>query len=142
VKQTKNLQRYIPVLMNTNTCNWWTACAGSRLQHRAGEVCKTDKNKTLFQPCIHVQSGLKKKSPKIVGKAGRWPTRQNAGVNNLVAQRAAHGYRQGFYSVRVSEPWNSLPHMVKEAKSATVFKKRYRQHVELRVVRGDEPACQ
>jgi hypothetical protein len=72
--------------------------------------------------------------------ANRRPTRQNAGVSNLVAQRAAHGYRQGFYSVRVSEPWNSLPDNVKEARKASVFKNRYRQHVEQRVVRGDEPA--
>jgi ribonucleases P/MRP protein subunit RPP40 len=72
--------------------------------------------------------------------ANRRPTRQNAGVSNLVAQRATHGYRQGFYSVRVSEPWNSLPDNVKEAKNASVFKKRYRQHTEQIVVRGDEPA--
>jgi ribonucleases P/MRP protein subunit RPP40 len=51
--------------------------------------------------------------------ANRRPTRQNAGKSNLVAQRAAHGYRQGFYSVRVSEPWNNLPDSVKEARNVT-----------------------
>jgi hypothetical protein len=71
--------------------------------------------------------------------AGRRPTRQNASVSNLVAQRVAHGDRQGFYSVQVSELWNNLLDNVKEARSANVFKKRYRQHVEQPVVWGDGP---
>jgi hypothetical protein len=46
VKQTRNLQRYIPVPMNTSTCNWWTA--GSRLQCQCQRRCE---KQTKTRPC-------------------------------------------------------------------------------------------
>jgi hypothetical protein len=62
--------------------------------------------------------------------AGRRPTRQNRGRDNLVPKRGNHEFRRGFFSLRVVENWNHLPDSVKEATSAGAFKNRYRQHIE------------
>ena len=44
---------------------------------------------------------------------------------NLLHQRSNLEIRRNFISVRVAEPWNSLPKTVKEAEKIEQFKKLY-----------------
>jgi ribonucleases P/MRP protein subunit RPP40 len=71
----------------------------------------------------------------FVKAATRRPTRMAAGYNNLLPQRGHHDFRRGFFSLRVVDSWNRLPDDVKEAGSGAAFKRRYRQHIQTRVVR-------
>ena len=43
-------------------------------------------------------------------------------------KRCNHEFRKRFFISRVIEEWNSLPNEVKEANSATIFKRLYRCH--------------
>ena len=61
---------------------------------------------------------------------GRRETRATTGTDNLLKKRNNHEYRNSFFSSRVIGEWNSLPNAVKEAKSATIFKRLYRCHCE------------
>ena len=56
------------------------------------------------------------------------PKRKNAGKDNLLKRRCNHEFRNRFFSSRVIEEWNGLPIKVKEANSATNFKRLYRRH--------------
>ena len=55
-------------------------------------------------------------------------TRANAGKDNLLKRRCNHEFRNRFFSSRVIDEWNGLPNEVKEANSATIFKRLYRRH--------------
>ena len=61
---------------------------------------------------------------------GRRETRATTGTDNLLKKRNNHEFRNSFFSSRVIGEWNSLPNAVKEAKSATIFKRLYRCHCE------------
>ena len=50
---------------------------------------------------------------------------QSAYPFNLLHQRSNLEIRRNFFSVRLAEPWNSLPKTVKEAKNIGQFKKLY-----------------
>jgi hypothetical protein len=67
--------------------------------------------------------------------AAGWPTRQAAGLLNLVPKRGHHEFRREFFSHRVIEPWNRLPDNIKAAKTAGAFKLRYWHHMEKSVPR-------
>ena len=62
-------------------------------------------------------------------RADEWrPTRANAGKDNLLKRRCNREFRNRFFSSRVIDEWNGLPNEVKEANSATIFKRLYRRH--------------
>ena len=52
-------------------------------------------------------------------------TRRSAYPLNLLHQRSNLEIRRNFFSVRVAEPWNSLPKSVKSAEKIEQFKKLY-----------------
>ena len=55
-------------------------------------------------------------------------TRATAGTDNLLKKRCLHEFRSNFFSTRVIHEWNGLPNEVKEAATAKIFKRRYRNH--------------
>ena len=55
-------------------------------------------------------------------------TRATAGTDNLLKKRCLHEFRSNFFSTRVIHEWNGLPNEVKEADTAKIFKRRYRNH--------------
>ena len=55
-------------------------------------------------------------------KEGEVTTRQTGGHLNVVPQQWKGEIRRNFWSVRVVEPWNSLPDSVKKAESLNCFK--------------------
>jgi len=60
----------------------------------------------------------------------RRPTRNTVGKDNLVKKRGQHEFRNNFFSLRVTEEWNGLPDIVKEASTVQAFKRQYRRHQE------------
>ena len=60
--------------------------------------------------------------------------------HNLVKKRSQHEFRNQFFSSRVIEGWNSLPNSLKEASTVivSVFKRRYRRHLETTVALATE----
>ena len=69
-------------------------------------------------------------SPNWLERAAtRRPTRAADGKDNLVKSRSQHEYRRNFFSLRVTEDWNSLPDAVKSARTADSFKRQYWRHV-------------
>ena len=68
-------------------------------------------------------------SDGILERAAARPlTRQNIGLDNLVKKRSHHEFRKNFFTVRITDEWNSLPDSVKEARNITCFKRLYRRH--------------
>ena len=55
-------------------------------------------------------------------KEGEVTTRQTGGYLNVAPQQWKGEIRRNFWSVRVVEPWNSLPDIVKKAESLNCFK--------------------
>ena len=55
-------------------------------------------------------------------KEGEVTTRQTGGYINVVQQQWRGEIRRNFWSVRVVEPWNSLPDLVKKADTLNCFK--------------------
>ena len=55
-------------------------------------------------------------------------TRATAGTDNLLKKRCLHEFRSNFFSTRVIHERNGLPNEVKEAATAKIFKRRYRNH--------------
>ena len=49
-------------------------------------------------------------------------TRNSSGSLNVVRGGGNNEFRRSFWSQRVTEPWNSLPNQVKEAKTLNAFK--------------------
>ena len=59
-------------------------------------------------------------------------TRRSAYPLNLQHQRSNLEIRRNFFSIRVAEPWNSLPIEVKDAEKIEQFKKLYDDHISSR----------
>ena len=55
-------------------------------------------------------------------KTGEVTTRQTAGHLNVAPKQWKGEVRRNFWSVRVVEPWNALPDIVKKAESLNCFK--------------------
>ena len=55
-------------------------------------------------------------------RPGATTTRETGGVMNVKRSEANNAIRKNYWSQRVIEPWNSLPHEVKQAESLNVFK--------------------
>ena len=43
-------------------------------------------------------------------------------------KRSHREFRKNFFTVRITDEWNSLPDSVKEARNVTCFKRLYRRH--------------
>ena len=63
-----------------------------------------------------------------MGRDGQRMTRGNAHPLSLKKQRARLEVRRNFFSQRVVDDWNTIPAVIKDARSVTSFKRLYGAH--------------